>query len=122
VQLYFKYESARKCHRTFQGKFPGEPVLSIQNILYLVNKLKPEGSLLDKQPDKKQTVLTEETLDDIGARLKTPPRKSLKPLMQETACMAHENLEVLREVYGDCVISHGLWPPYSPCDFICGEV
>jgi hypothetical protein len=78
VQLYFKYESARKCHRKFQCKFPGEPVPSRQNIQYLVNKLKITGSLLDTKPDMKQTVLTEETLDDTGAGLETSPRKSLK--------------------------------------------
>jgi hypothetical protein len=32
----------------------------------MVNKLKTTGSLLDKKPDWKQTVLTEE-LDDTGA-------------------------------------------------------
>jgi hypothetical protein len=80
AQLYFKYESARKC----QCKFPEEPVPSRQNIHYLVNNLKRTGSLLDKKPDRKQTVLTEETLDNIGARLETSPRKSLKQLVQET--------------------------------------
>jgi hypothetical protein len=39
---------------------------------------------VDKKPDRKQTVLTEETLDDIGARLKTSPKKSLKRLVLET--------------------------------------
>jgi hypothetical protein len=78
VQLYFKYKSVRKCHRKFQHKFPREPVPSRQNIHYLVNKLKTMGSLLDKKPDRKQIVLTEETLDDTGARLETSLRKALK--------------------------------------------
>jgi hypothetical protein len=82
VKLYFKYESARKCLRKFQRKFPGEPVRSRQ-IHYLVNKLKTTGSLPDKNPDRKRTVLTEETSDDIGARLVASPRKSLKRLAQE---------------------------------------
>jgi hypothetical protein len=77
-QLYFKYESARKCCRKFQHKFPGEPVPSRQNIHYLVNKLKTMGSMLDKKPDRKRAVLTEETLDNICARLETSPRKHLK--------------------------------------------
>jgi hypothetical protein len=42
------------------------------------------GSLLDKRPDRKRNVLTEETLGDIGAGLETSPRKSLKRLEQET--------------------------------------
>jgi hypothetical protein len=35
--------------------------------------------------------------------------------------MAHISLEALQEVFGDHVISHGLWPPHFPdltlCDF-----
>jgi response regulator of citrate/malate metabolism len=84
VQLCFKFESARKCHRKFQHKFSGELVPSRQNIHYLVSNLKTTVSLLDKNPDRKRTVLTEETLDDSDARLETSPRKSLKWLAQET--------------------------------------
>jgi hypothetical protein len=63
--------------------FPGEPVSSKQNIHYLVSKLKTTVLLPNKKPDRKRTVLTEETLDDIGTRLETSPRKSLKRLAQE---------------------------------------
>jgi hypothetical protein len=84
VQHHFKYESARKCRKKFQRKFPGEPVPSRQNVHYLVKKLNTSGTLLDKKPDRKRTVLTEETLDDIGARLETSLRKFLKRLAQET--------------------------------------
>jgi hypothetical protein len=45
---------------------------------YVVNKLKTMGSLPDKKRYREQTVLTGETLDGIGARLETLPRKSLK--------------------------------------------
>lgn len=69
VQLYFEYESAGKCCREFWRQFPGEPLPSRQSILYPVNKLKTIASLLDKTPDRKRTVVTEEKLDDIGASL-----------------------------------------------------
>jgi hypothetical protein len=72
----------RKC-RKFQGKFQGEPVPGRHSVFYLASKLKTEGSLLEKQPDRKQSVLTEETLDDIDARLETPLRKPPKSIMQE---------------------------------------
>jgi hypothetical protein len=85
VLLYFKYESAGKCRRKFQCQFPGEPVPSKQSIHNLVNKLKTTGSLLDKKPDRKRTVLREEKLDNIGARLETSPRKSLRLLARETS-------------------------------------
>jgi hypothetical protein len=39
--------------------------------------------LLDKKPDRKQTVLTEEKLDNIGVRVQTSPRTSLKWLVEE---------------------------------------
>jgi hypothetical protein len=43
-----------------------------------------------------------------------------------TAHTAHISLEALLEVFGDHVISCGLWPPCSPdltpCDFYCREV
>jgi hypothetical protein len=74
----------RVCYKILQLKFPGESVPSRQSIHYLVNKLKTTGSLLDKKPDRKQNVLTEETLDNIGARLETSQRKFLKLPVQET--------------------------------------
>jgi hypothetical protein len=46
----------------------------------IVNKLRETGSLRDKQTELKRRVLTEEKLDDIGARLENSPRKSLKRL------------------------------------------
>jgi hypothetical protein len=49
--------------------------------------MKTMGSLPDKKLDRKQTVLTAETLDDVGARLETSPRKSLKQPAQETGVL-----------------------------------
>jgi hypothetical protein len=62
VQLYFKYEFARKCRRNIQRKFPWEPAASRRNTYYLVNKLKTKGSFTDKEPDRRRTALTGETL------------------------------------------------------------
>lgn len=39
-----------------------------QNMHYAVSKLKTTRSLLDRKPDRKRTVLTEEILYDAGAR------------------------------------------------------
>jgi hypothetical protein len=46
--------------------------------------LKRTGSLVDKKPHRKRTVLTEDKLDNIGARLEASPRKSLRRIAQET--------------------------------------
>jgi hypothetical protein len=48
-----------------------------------VNKLRTTGLLIDKKQKHKRRVVTEEKLDDIGARLEHTPRKSLKSLAQK---------------------------------------
>jgi hypothetical protein len=50
----------------------------------LVNKLWSTGLLIDKKQKHKCPLLTDEKLDDKGARLKNIPRKSLKRLAQKT--------------------------------------
>lgn len=69
MQPCFKYESAGKRRRMFRCQFPAESVPSKQSIHYLVNKLKTAGSLLDKKPVCKGTLLAEDKLVDVGARL-----------------------------------------------------
>jgi len=49
-----------------------------QSIHHLVNKLETTGSLMNKKPARKRTVLTEQKLDTSGAQLETSPKKSLK--------------------------------------------
>jgi transposase len=71
---YVKCGSARKCRRKFRRKFRGETVPSRQTIHNLVNKLRSTGLLIDKKQKHKRRVLTEEKLDDMGARLEHTPR------------------------------------------------
>jgi hypothetical protein len=56
-----------------------EPLADRQFTIWWIN-LKQQESLIDK----KQKALSAEKIDDIGARLKHTPRKSLKRLAQET--------------------------------------
>jgi hypothetical protein len=49
-----------------------------------VNKLRTTPLLIGKKQKHKRQVLTEEKLDDVGARLENTPRKSLKHLAQMT--------------------------------------
>jgi hypothetical protein len=49
-----------------------------------VNKLRSTGLLIDKKQKHKRQDIIEEKTDDIEARLKNTPRKSLKRLAQET--------------------------------------
>jgi transposase len=60
-----------------------ERVPSRQTIRNLVNKLRTTGLLIDNKQKHKLRVLTEEKLDDKGARLEYTPRKSTKRLVQE---------------------------------------
>jgi hypothetical protein len=64
-----KYGSAGKCRRKFRRKFRDKRVPSRQTIHNLVNKLRTTGLLIDKKQKPKRRVLTEEYLDDTGARL-----------------------------------------------------
>jgi transposase len=64
-----KYGSAGKCRQKFRRKFRGERVPSRQTIHNLVNKLRTTGFLIDKKTKHKGRVLTEEKLDETGARL-----------------------------------------------------
>jgi hypothetical protein len=75
-----KYRSARKCWR----KFHDERARSRQTIHNFVNKPRSTWLLEDRKQKHKYWVLTEEKLDDVGARLEHTPRKSLKHLAQET--------------------------------------
>jgi transposase len=67
-----KYGSACKCRQKFRRKFRGERVPSRQTIHNLVNKLRTTGFLIDKKTKHKRRVLTEEKLDEVGARLFLP--------------------------------------------------
>jgi hypothetical protein len=90
VQIYFRYEFSRKCRSIFRCQFPGERFPCKRSTHNIVNKLKTTGSMLDRKPDRKRNLLTEEKLDDIGTRLETSPRRSLIRLAQET-CVSEKS-------------------------------
>jgi hypothetical protein len=49
-----------------------------------VKKLRTHGISIDRKPFKRNRVLTEEKLDDIGHRLENSPRKSLRRLARQS--------------------------------------
>jgi transposase len=81
---YVKSGSARKVRRRFRRKFQDVTVPHRETVHRIVNKVRETGSLLDRKPELKRRVLTEEKLDEIGARLEHSPRKSLRRLALET--------------------------------------
>ncbi|KAJ4448627.1 hypothetical protein ANN_00017 [Periplaneta americana] len=80
---YVRTESARTVRRLFQEKFPGVQVPNRSSIQRLVSKSRETGSVLDKKRRQPRTVLTEETLDNIGHALENSPTKSLRRLSQQ---------------------------------------
>jgi hypothetical protein len=79
---YVKKKSYKWCERRFRRKNPGVRIPASSTMLRLVKKERSTGSFLDKKYTTQNAVLTEETLDEIGARLKHSPRKSLARLSQ----------------------------------------
>jgi hypothetical protein len=75
--------SAIKCRRKFRRKFRDERVPSRQTIHNLVNKLRTTGLVTNKKQELSRRVLTEEKIDDTGAKLEHTPRNSLKRLAQQ---------------------------------------
>jgi hypothetical protein len=70
IETYFaKKKSVKKCIRKFRLKFPEAPVSSQPFVNQLIRKWHIIGSVLDKNKERKRSVLTEEKLTDIQARL-----------------------------------------------------
>jgi hypothetical protein len=60
----------------------GPDILARRAVCYFLNKFKFTDLVLDRKIEVRRHVLTEENVDDIGARLKHSPRKSLASLLQ----------------------------------------
>jgi hypothetical protein len=78
-----EYGSAGKHQIKFHCKFSGT-VSSTRGIHELTKKVRSTQSLLYNKPARKCHVLTEEKLDETGARSEDTPQKSVSCLAQET--------------------------------------
>jgi hypothetical protein len=74
---YVKKKSYKSYKRRFHHRYPGVRIPASSTILRLVKKVCSTGSLLDKKYTRQNAVLTEETLDETGAKLEHSPSKSL---------------------------------------------
>ena len=77
-------KSCSETRRKFRIMFPGRPVPNPSTIRRQAKRFKEKGSVKNRNVNHRCHVLKEETLDDIGERLKHTPQKSLKRLSQET--------------------------------------
>ncbi|XP_069673339.1 uncharacterized protein [Periplaneta americana] len=80
---FVKTESVATVRRRFRERFADSAIPNPSSVRDIVKKVRETGSLNDKKTQPRRRVLTEEKLDDIGARLENSPRKSLKRLAQE---------------------------------------
>ena len=84
VETYLlKRQNYERCVRKFWRRFPGNTVPSIHCVTRLFKKWRETGSVADKKKNQRKSVLTEETLADIEARMQISPRKSSRRLAQE---------------------------------------
>ncbi|PSN35154.1 hypothetical protein C0J52_20041 [Blattella germanica] len=59
---FLKYSSWRRCRRRFQRKFPEVYPPSKYTIYKIAKKFRETGSVLNKKPERKCRILTEERL------------------------------------------------------------
>ena len=79
-ECYFKWESPSHVRTEYIQTFPGEVPPSRITIHEIVKKFETTGSVAIKKRNRKRTVLTEETLDEIGASLERTLTKSIPKL------------------------------------------
>ena len=74
-KCYFKWDSPSRVLTEYIQTFPGEVPSSRFTIHEIVKKFEATGSVAKR--NRKHTVLTEETLDEISASLERTPTKSI---------------------------------------------
>ena len=77
----------------------------------IVKKFETSGSVANKKPNRKRTVLTKETLDEIGASLERTPTKSIPKLAQQVGISkssAHRATRLLKLKPYKCTSVHFL--------------
>ena len=81
-KCYFKWESPSRVRTEYIQTFLGEVPPSRFTIHEIMKKFETTGSVANKKWNCKHTVLTEETLDEIGASFERTPTKSIPKLAQ----------------------------------------
>jgi hypothetical protein len=79
----WKINPINRVKRRLRHRYPGVRIPASSTILRLVKKVRSTGSFLDTKYTRQNAVLTEEMLDEIGARLEHSPCKSLAWLSQQ---------------------------------------
>ena len=91
--------------------FPCEVSPSRFTIHEIVKKFETIGSVANKKRNRERTVVTEKTLDEIGASLERTPRKSIPKLAQKVGISessAHRATKLLKLKPYQCTSVHYL--------------
>jgi transposase len=83
LEHYFSSWSYAECQNAFRNSFPDSVVPNKSTIQQLVEHFRETGSIGEKHHSGHPSVLSNDSLEDIKARLLQSPRKSLKKLSQQ---------------------------------------
>jgi transposase len=84
LEHYFSTRSYAECQNAFRNSFPDSVVPNKSSIQRLVERFRESGSIGEKRRSGRPSVLSNDSLEDIRARLLQAPRTLLKKLSQQT--------------------------------------
>jgi transposase len=84
LEHYFSTRSYAECQNAFRNSFPDSVVPNTSTIQRLVERFRETGSIGEKRRSGRPSVLSNDSLVDIRARLLQSPRKSLRKLSKQT--------------------------------------
>jgi hypothetical protein len=84
LEHYFSTRSYAKYQNAFRNYFPDSVVPNKSTIQRFVKRFRETGSIGEKRRSGRPSVLSNNSLEDIRARLLQSPRKSLRKLPQQT--------------------------------------
>jgi transposase len=84
LEHYFSTRSYGECQNALRNSFPDSVVPSKSTIQRLIVRFRETRSIGEKRHSGHPSVLSNDSLEDIRARLLQSPRKSLRKLSQQT--------------------------------------
>jgi hypothetical protein len=84
LEHYFSTRSCAECQNAFRNSFPDSVVPNKSTIQRLVERFLETESIDEKRRSGRRPVLSNDSLEDIRARLLQSPKKSLRKLFQQT--------------------------------------
>jgi hypothetical protein len=101
LERYFPTRSYAECQNAFRNSFPDSVVPNKSTVQRLVERFRETQSIGEKRRSGRPSVLSNDSLEDIRARLLQSPRKSLRKISQETRTLMKLGLLIV-------LLPHGL--------------